>query len=410
MKRCTTALLAAIIAALSAALFVLGATSLPAQQPGAPVTIRAARVFDGRGAVQRNVVVTVRGPEIERVAPASGVVSYDLGSMTLLPGFIDTHVHIGWHFDANGRWIGGGEAADQAALYGAENAYVTLMAGFTTIQRVGAPSDKPLRDAIARGVLPGPRILTSLDQMTDARLTPQELREYVRRKKAEGADLIKIFASASIRDGGAATLSQEQLDAVCSEARSQGLRTMIHAQSAESMIRAARARCTVVEHGVLATQEAFTTLAQNGVWFDPNIGLNFPNYFENKPHFLGLGNYTEEGFAAMEKAHALGGPMFAMALRTPGLRMVMGTDANAGAHGQNARETIERVRIGQKAMDALMDLTSRGAESMNLQNTIGAIVPGLEADLVAVDGDPLTDITALQRVRFVMKGGKVYKR
>jgi imidazolonepropionase-like amidohydrolase len=110
---------------------------------------------------------------------------------------------------------------------------------------------------------------------------------------------------------------------------------MIHAQSAESMIRAARARCTVVEHGVLATEEAFTALAQNGVWFDPNIGLNFPNYFENKPRFLGLGNYTEEGFAAMEKAHALGGPMFAMALRTPGLKMVMGTDANAGAHGQN---------------------------------------------------------------------------
>src|SRR5262249_10124577 len=119
-----------------------------------------------------------------------------LESLTLLPGFIDTHVHIGWHFDGNGRWVDGGEAADQAPRDGAEKAYVTLMAGFTTIRSVGAPSDKPLRDAIARGVLPGPRILTSLDQMTDARLTPQQLREYVRKKKAEGADLIKIFASA----------------------------------------------------------------------------------------------------------------------------------------------------------------------------------------------------------------------
>jgi imidazolonepropionase-like amidohydrolase len=386
------------------------ATSLQAQQAPAPVTIRAARVFDGRGVVQRNVVVTVRGSKIERVGPAAGAATYDLASMTLLPGFVDTHVHIGWHFDTNDRWVGGGEPADQAALYGAENAYVTLMAGFTTIQSVGAPSDKPLRDAIARGVLPGPRILTSLDQMTDARLTPQQLREYVRRKKAEGADLIKVFASASIRDGGAPTLSQEQLDAVCSEARAQGLRAMIHAQSAESMIRAARARCTAVEHGVLATREAFTALAQNGVWFDPNIGLNFPNYFQYKPRFLGLGNYTEEGFAAMEKAHALGGPMFRMALGTPGLKMVMGTDANAGAHGQNARETIERVRLGQKPVDALVDLTSHGAESMNVQNVIGAIAPQLEADLVAVEGDPLTDITALQRVRFVMKAGKVYKR
>ena len=398
---------------LTCTLIVLAGAALSAQRaaaPIAPLTIRAARVIDGRGGVQRNVVVTVRGSKIERVGPASGVVTYDLGSMTLLPGFIDTHVHIGWHFDANGRWVGGDEAPDQAALYGAENAYVTLMAGFTTVQSVGARSDKPLRDAIARGILPGPRILTSLDQMQDARLTPPELREYVRRKKAEGADLIKIFASASIREGGAPTLSQEQLDAACDEARAQGLRAMVHAQSAESMMRAARARCSVVEHGVLATQQAFDLLARNGVWFDPNIGLNFPNYFENKPRFLGLGNYTEEGFAAMEKAHALGAPMFQMALKTPGLKQVMGTDANAGAHGQNARETIERVRIGQKPMDALIDLTSRGAESMNLEKTIGAVTPGLDADLVAVEGDPLTDITALQRVRFVMKGGTVYRR
>src|SRR4029077_16325241 len=170
-------------------LLLAEATTLPAQQAGAPVTIRAAQVIDGRGGVQRNVVVTVRGSKIEGVAAAAGKVSYDLGSMTLLPGFIDTHVHIGWHFDTKNRWVDGGESPDQAALYGAENAYVTLMAGFTTVQSVGAPSDKPLRDAIARGVLPGPRILTSLDQMTDARLTPQQLREYVRKKKSEGADL-----------------------------------------------------------------------------------------------------------------------------------------------------------------------------------------------------------------------------
>src|SRR4029453_2785851 len=122
-----------------------GATTVPAQQAVAPVTIRAAQVIDGRGGVQRNVVVTVRGSKIERVAPAAGKVSYDLGAMTLLPGFIDTHVHIGWHFDTNGSWVDGGEAPDQAALYGAENAYVTLMAGFPTVQSVGAPSDKPLR-------------------------------------------------------------------------------------------------------------------------------------------------------------------------------------------------------------------------------------------------------------------------
>jgi len=150
-------------------------------------------------------------------------------------------------------------------------------------------------------------------------------------------------------------------------------------------------------------------LAEAGIWFDPNIGLNFPNYFENKPRFLGLGNYTEEGFAAMEKAHAASPPMFRMALATPGLKMVMGTDANAGAHGQNARETIERVRVGQKPLDALVDLTSRGAEAMHLQQTIGAIAPGLDADLVAVDGDPLADISILQdksRILTVAVGGQ----
>ncbi len=119
-----------------ALILLAGAASVSMPQANPPISIRAAQVFDGRGRVQRNVVVTVRGSKIERVAPAAGAVTHDLGSMTLLPGFIDTHVHIGWHFDGNGRWVGGGEPADQAALYGAENAYVTLMAGFTTIQSV----------------------------------------------------------------------------------------------------------------------------------------------------------------------------------------------------------------------------------------------------------------------------------
>ena len=388
-------------------------SSVAGQQPAVPagpVSIRAAQVIDGRGGVQRNVAVTVTGSKIDRVGPAAaGTPSYDLGTLTVLPGFIDVHVHIGWHFDDKGRYATGQEPADQAALYGAENAYVTLMAGFTTVQSVGAMSDKPLRDAIARGVLPGPRILSSLGQISNPQWTPDRIREEVRAKKAAGADLIKIFASASIRDGGTPTLSQEQLDAACGEARAQGLRTLVHAHSPESMIRTVRAGCTQIEHGSLASQEAFNLMAEKGVWFDPNIGLVTQNYLENKQRFLGIGNYTEEGFASMEKALTLKDKMFPMALNTKGLRMPMGTDAVAGAHGQNVRETLERVKSGQKPMDAIVGLTSLGAESMNLQTVTGAIAPGLEADLVAVDGDPLKDISALQRVKFVMKGGKVYK-
>ena len=398
------ALGAAVAAALAA-----GAAQPAAQSPAA-VTIRAARLIDGRGQSAANQTVTVSGSTIDRVGAASGTATHDLGNLTLLPGFIDTHVHIGWHFGPDGKYVAGKESPDEAALYGAENAYVTLLAGFTTVQSVGAASDKPLRDAIARGILPGPRLLTSLGQISNPKMTPDQIREDIRRKKADGADLIKIFASASIRDGGTPTLTQEQLDAACGEARTQGLRSMVHAHSPEAMMRAARAGCTVVEHGALATPEAFKLLAEKGVWFDPNIGLVTQNYLENKKRFLGIGNYTEEGFAAMEKALGLKSAMFGTALKTPGLKMVMGTDAVAGAHGRNVNETLERIKEGQKPMDAIVAMTSAAAQSMALDKITGAIAPGLEADLVAVEGDPLTDPQALTRVRFVMKGGKVYKR
>lgn len=394
---------------LKTSLILLFAAPLVAQSdPG--MTIRARQVIDGRGGVTTNATVSIKNGKIAGVGQSGGTPTIDLGNLTLLPGFIDTHVHIGWHFDDKGRYHSGPEPAEQAALYGAENAYVTLLAGFTTVQSVGAASDKPLRDAINRGVLPGPRILSSLGQVSNAKWTPDQIRDAIRKLKAEGADLIKIFASASIRDGGVPTLSQEQVDAACGEARAQGLRSMVHAHSPESMLRAARAKCTVVEHGGLANAEALKALADGGVYFDPNIGLVTQNYLENKARFLGIGNYTEEGFASMEKALGLRGPMFSTALKTPGLKIVMGTDAVAGAHGQNAREPIERVKVGQKPMDAIVGMTSLAAQSMGLDKELGAIAAGLNADLVAIDGDPTQDITALQRVRFVMRNGRVYKR
>jgi imidazolonepropionase-like amidohydrolase len=373
------------------------------------ITLRAPSLLDGRGASRSEVLVTVSGGKITAVGTVTGPATYDLAGLTLLPGFIDTHVHIGWHFDATGRYHAGSEPADQAALYGAENAWVTLMAGFTTVQSVGAASDKPLREALARGVIPGPRLLSSLGQIANPKLTADEIRGEVRKFKAAGADLVKIFASASIRDGGVPTLSQAQLDAACGESRAQGLRSMVHAHAPEAIMRAARAKCTVVEHGGLANAEALKLLAESGVWFDPNIGLVTQNYLENKAKFLGIGNYTEEGFASMEKALGLKDAMFAAALKTPNLKMVMGTDAVAGAHGQNMREIVERVKSGQAPMAATQSLTSLAAESMNLHGEIGAVAAGLQADLVAVEGNPLTDITALQRVRFVMRAGKIYK-
>jgi len=374
------------------------------------VTIRAARVVDGRGKVIANAVVEVRGDKIVAVDQRSGPVTYDLGNVTVLPGMVDTHVHIGGHFGKDGRADDRGETPAEAALYAAENAWLTLSNGFTTVQSVGAISDKELRDAINRGVLPGPRILTSLGSMNENTGGPEQLRDYVRKQKQTGADLIKIFASKSIREGGAKTMTDEQLTAACGEAKAHGLRTLVHAHAADAVLAAAKAGCSQVEHGAYVNDEALKYMADHGVYFDPNIGLVLQNYLENKPKFLGIGNYTEEGFAFMEKAVPTNYAMFKRAL-TAKVMMPMGTDAVAGAHGQNAREIITRVRHGGQApMAAIVGATSLAAESLGLANEIGALAPGLQADIVAVAGNPLEDIDALRRVSFVMKAGKIYRR
>ena len=376
---------------------------------GQTVTVRAARVLDGKGGALANATVELKGDTIVKVDQRAGPVTYDLGNVTLLPGMMDVHVHIGYHFGKDGRAQNQGETAAEMALFAAENAWTTLMNGFTTVQSVGAASDRELRDAIQRGVLPGPRILTSLGSMNERTGAPEELREYVRKQKAAGADLIKIFASKSIREGGAQTMTDDQLAAACGEAKTQGLRTLVHAHAADAVLAAARAGCSQVEHGAFVSDEGLKYMAEHGVYFDPNIGLVLQNYIENKPRFLGIGNYNDEGFAFMEKAVPTNYPMFKRALAAK-VKMPMGTDAVAGAHGQNARELITRVRDGgQSPMDAVVSATALAAESMGLAQKVGALTPGLQADLVAVDGNPLQDITALRRVVFVMKGGTVYK-
>jgi imidazolonepropionase-like amidohydrolase len=151
-------------------------------------------------------------------------------------------------------------------------------------------------------------------------------------------------------------------------------------------------------------------MADKGVYFDPNIGVVLQNYLRNKAKFLGVGNYNEAGFAYMEKGLAINAAMIKKAVATPNLKLVLGTDAVAGAHGHNADEIVERVKQGnQKPMDAIVSATSVSARSLNLDKTIGTLAPGFEADIVGLDGDPSTDITAVTRVRFVMKGGKIYK-
>jgi imidazolonepropionase-like amidohydrolase len=169
------------------------------------------------------------------------------------------------------------------------------------------------------------------------------------------------------------------------------------------------AGCTEVEHGTYATQEDLDAMAQHGTFFDPQIGLVIHNYLDNKPKFLGVGTYTEEGFAKMQEVLPVIAEMWKHALATKNLTIVFGTDAVAGAHGRNAEEFIYRVQAGQDPLDAMVSANARAAESLNLQSEIGSIAPGLQADIIALDGDPLKDITAVRRVVFVMKGGRVYK-
>jgi imidazolonepropionase-like amidohydrolase len=373
-----------------------------------PLVIRAGTLFDGKGHVLHNTEIAIQNGKILTVGRTGKKPDYDLRRFTVMPGWIDLHDHITWHFGPNGRIEDKSETPEQASLAIAGNAYQTLMAGFTTIQSVGSPEDKDLRAAVANGVIPGPRIITSLEPIEDPKLTPEQIRETVRKLKSEGADLVKIFASKSIRQGGGQTLSDEQLQAACGEAKAQGLRTLVHAYRT-AVRAAANAGCTEVEHGTFATQEDLDAMAQHGTFFDPQVGLVIHNYLNNKRRFIGIGTYTEDGFAKMQEVLPVIAQMFKQALKTKNLKIVFGTDAVAGAHGHNAEEFIYRVQAGQEPMDAMVAAQSRAAESLNMQGEIGSIAPGLQADIIALEGDPLKDITAVRRVVFVMKGGRVYK-
>jgi imidazolonepropionase-like amidohydrolase len=251
--------------------------------------IAASTVIDGKGGVLRNTRIVLEGGKIVALDPKAvsptNEVDFDLRGLTVLPGWIDLHTHITSSFGSDGKFAGE-VTAEESSYQTASNAWVTLLGGFTTIQTMSQAVG--LRDAIIKGLLPGPRILTIVEALSgrgEQTGTLDELRAYVRKQKEAGADLIKIYASGSMMRG-TKTLSQEQLNAVCDEARKQGLRTHVHAYR-DAVAAATGAGCTQIEHGVGATDDDLKLMAEKGTYLDPQGGALFESYIANKDRFAG---------------------------------------------------------------------------------------------------------------------------
>ena len=374
--------------------------------PPAPRTVIAiGTALDGRGGVLRDTRLVIQDGKIAAIDASASPVDIDLRQRVVMPGWIDTHVHLNWHFDDRHVSVAGNEPPEQAALFTAEDAWLTLQGGFTTVQSVGAAIDGAVRDRINRGALPGPRILTSLRQIQSTSGDPQQLRALVRETKRQGADVIKLFATSGLGAGGEQTMSDEQIQAVCSEATAVGLRSVVHAIGDKGARASVLAGCTSIEHGPLVSNGTLDLMAERGTYFDPNL-LVLHNYLDNRAGFPAFTEQTlqtiAEGIAPM--ADAL------KRARARHVKIVFGTDAVAGSHGRNAEEFIYRVREAHETPgDVLISATSMSAESLGLGRRIGTIAVGYDADLVATDGNPLDDIAAVRRVRFVMKAGRIYR-
>jgi len=421
----------------------LVAGALAAQTPSAPVVtiLHAARLWDGTGAAPiTDAVVVVTGDHITAVGPASkvaipsGAQRLDLGSATLVPGFIDAHVHlIGRTLSDPGSDVQVvRDYESYGAILGVAHARATLLAGFTSVRNVGAPhfDDMALRQAIDADQVPGPRIeaaghafgitgghcdqnaykpgLEDRDYRDGVADGPEEGRKAVRYQIKYGADVIKICASGGVLSAGdavnASQYTLEEMKAIVDEARKLGRKVAAHAIGAEAIRFAVEAGVTSIEHGAFLDDEGAKMMVAHGTFLVPTLSAG--EWIENAAKSGRLTGLRAQ--KALAAAQAIRNST-KLAVRS-NILIALGTDADVGEHGANAREFRLMVDWGgMSATQALIAGTSNAAKLLGWQDRVGTLEANKLADIVAVPGDPTSDITVTEHPVFVMKGGKIYK-
>ncbi|WP_313472063.1 amidohydrolase family protein [Brevundimonas sp.] len=426
---------------------VLAATSAQAQQAPAVAAVSAEQpttfVQVGRlladpasGRVLRDKTLVIRGNQVVEIRDGfvgDGKV-VDLRGAFVLPGLIDSHVHLTSQQNPNGRLENVTESNATQAMIGARYARRTLNAGFTTVADLGASNESifALRDAVRRGDVPGPRIIAAGSAVSvhgghgdingyreDVMhvLSPESVcsgvedcMRAVRLQVRSGSDIIKITATGGVLSNTAAGLAQQfsedELAAIVASAHRMGRQVTAHAHGVDGINAFLKAGGDSIEHGTYLDDESMRLFKAHNAWLVPTLMAG--------DYVARMASGPDNFFTPAQTAKALeaGAKMLDMARRAHagGVRIAFGTDSGVSAHGDNAQEFALLVRAGLTPLEAIQAATVGAAEHLKISNEAGRLAPGMPADLIAVSGDPLSDVTELERVRFVMKGGQVFRQ